>query len=163
MKFPKSARLHHRSLQEQLFRKGSHLNQYPLRMVWRSLSEEELRANFRNSPPDLIGRIQILVSVPKKMRRRAVDRVRMRRVIREAFRLGRGPLIDSLERITAVRTLSIALIYRKEENMDYTEIRLVLDKLIEKLIKKLEAKYIPTETADELSLETGSEAAEIAD
>lgn len=66
MKLPKSARLHHRSLQEQLFARGSNINEYPIRMIWRALTAEELTANFRDRVPDLIGPLQVLVSVPKK-------------------------------------------------------------------------------------------------
>lgn len=140
MKLPKSARLHHRSLQERLFSEGKKLNEYPLRMVWNALTHEQLDSNFRNHVPDLIGPIQVLVSVPKKKRRKAVDRVLMRRRMREAFRLNRLPLLKAIEALPYVRTLSIGLVYMKDENVPYSEIEEKLRKLIVKLEEKLKAE-----------------------
>lgn len=137
MKLPKSARLHHRSLQEKLFLEGNKLHEYPLKLIWRALSEEDLARNFRASVPDLIGPLQVLVSVPKKKRRKAVDRVLMRRRIREAFRRGRGPLLDVIADLPEVRTVSVGLVYMKESNVKYAEISGKLEKLLEKLGNKL--------------------------
>lgn len=137
MKLPKSARLHHRSLQEKLFLEGNKLHEYPLKLIWRALSEEDLERNFRASVPNLIGPLQVLVSVPKKKRRRAVDRVLMRRRIREAFRRGRGPLLDVIAALPEVRTVSVGLVYMKESNVKYAEISGKLEKLLEKLGNKL--------------------------
>ena len=139
MKLPKSARLHHRSLQERLFNEGSKLHEFPLKMMWNVLSAEELEKNFRNRVPDLIGPVQVLVSVPKKKRRKAVDRVLMRRRIREAFRLNRQLILDFLGDKPEIRTLSIALIYMKEANAPYSVVEERLRRLIEKLKEKIEA------------------------
>ncbi len=46
---------------------------------------------MQDAPAD-VGALQMLVTVPKKKRRRAVDRVLMRRRIREAYRINRRPL-----------------------------------------------------------------------
>ncbi len=54
---------------------------YPVRMVWR------VSPGRRSDAP-----VQFLVSVPKKRLRHAVDRVLMRRRIREAYRLQRSGL-----------------------------------------------------------------------
>lgn len=149
LKLPKSARLHHRSLQEKLFAEGSKLHEFPLKLIWHSLTAEELRKNFRDKVPDLIGPIQVLVSVPKKKRRKAVDRVLMRRRIREAFRRNRLPLLQSLQETPLVRTLSIGVIYMKEANVEYSEIEAKLQKLLSRLSEKLKAKY--SEEEEEIS------------
>lgn len=152
LKLPKSGRLHHRSLQERLFAEGSKLHEFPLKMMWNSLTADELKANFRDRVPDLIGPVQVLVSVPKKKRRKAVDRVLMRRRIREAFRLNRRRLLLSLEELPQVRTLSIGLVYMKESNVGYSEIELKLVKLLDRLSLKLKEKYgirTDEETSDE--------------
>lgn len=150
MKLPKSARIHHRSLQEKLFAEGTKIHEFPLRLVWRSLTAEELKANFRDRVPDLIGPVQVLVSVPKKKRRKAVDRVLMRRRMREAFRLGRGPLLEALKELPQVRTVSVGLVYMKEGNSSYAKVREKLDILIGKLAVKVKEKYEETavEAAD---------------
>ncbi len=55
---------------------------YPLRAVW--------RVSERNG-----ASIQFLISIPKKRLRHAVDRVTMRRRVREAYRLNRNALTPS--------------------------------------------------------------------
>ena len=153
MKFPKSARIHHRSLQERLFNEGAKLHEYPLKMMWNSLTLEELESNFRSRIPDLIGPVQVIVSVPKKKRRRAVDRVLMRRRIREAFRLNRLGLIENLKEFPQIRTLSIGLVYMKEANVPFSEIKEKLEKLLLKLPERIKEKYkenaLETETTEQ--------------
>ena len=158
MKFPKSARIHHRSLQERLFSEGSKIHEFPLKLIWNSLTSEQLDANFRNRVPDLIGPVQVLVSVPKKKRRMAVDRVLMRRRIREAFRINRGPLLETLREVPEVRTLSVGLVYMKEANVEYHEIEEKIVRLMHRLSGRLKEKYntpndeevvdTPADTAD---------------
>ena len=137
LKLPKSGRLHHRSLQEKLFTEGSRLSEYPLRMIWRSLTHEQLKANFRDRVPDLIGPVQVLVSVPKKRRRKAVDRVLMRRRIREAFRLNRGPILKAVKVIPDIRTVSVGVVYMKDANVGYAEIEEKMQRLIARLIERI--------------------------
>lgn len=141
MKLPKSARLHHRSLQERLFGEGSGFQEFPLKLRWHALTAEELAANFRNRVPDLIGPVQVLVSVPKKFRRKAVDRVLMRRRIREAFRLNRAPLLATLQEIKGIRTLSLGFIYVHKENVSYAEIETRMQKILSKLGERLKEKF----------------------
>lgn len=145
MKLPKSARLHHRSLQERLFSEGSKIYEFPLRMYWNDLTPEELKANFRDRIPDLIGPVQALVSVPKKKRRRAVDRVLMRRRIREAYRLERPSFLEALGKIMGIRTVSIGFIYMKEANAPFAEIEEKMQRLLAKLAIRLKEKYCDTE------------------
>ena len=148
MKFPKSARLHHRSLQERLFNEGSKLHEFPLKLMWNSLTAEELASNFRSRVPDLIGPVQVLVSVPKKKRRKAVDRVLMRRRIREAFRLNRAALLAEVAALPQVRTVSVGIIFMKEVNVKYAEIEEKLSRLLVRLGERLKEKYSDEENAD---------------
>ncbi len=87
MTLRKSAKLRHRTLVQNLFQKGKSVYSGPLRVTFRPLSQEELEGSFRVCVPDLMGPVQFMITVPKKKRRHAVDRVLMRRRIREAFRL----------------------------------------------------------------------------
>jgi ribonuclease P protein component len=72
--FPKEERLHSKKLIAELFSKGSSFNLYPLRFVL--LKQTEPSA----TPP------QVLVSVSKKYFKKAVDRNRLKRQLREAYR-----------------------------------------------------------------------------
>lgn len=135
--FPKSERLRHHSLVEKLFAEGQSLYEYPLRLVWRVMDAESLTSNFRDHVPDGIAPLQVMVTVPKKRRRHAVDRVRMRRLIREAWRLSRRPLRSYIETETGLRTVSVAIIYMANENLPYDKIASRLAKLQQHLLAKL--------------------------
>lgn len=133
----KSGRLRHRSLVGVLFSEGKTLYDYPLRLSWRALTEQELKESFKLDVPARIGRVQVLVTVPKKKRRRAVDRVLMRRRIREAYRLSRHELDAALEARSDVRTLSLAFIYLHNDNADYAAVEAKMRALLGRLSRKL--------------------------
>lgn len=132
----KSERLHHRSLVEALFRSGGSLYDYPLRLVWRAVDADTLAAGFRDTTPPGIAALQMMVTIPKKKRRHAIDRVLMRRRIREAYRRMRLPLRRYVSESDTIRTLSIAIIYQASENLSQVEIDLRIGKLLEKLLRK---------------------------
>ncbi|MDE6101145.1 MAG: ribonuclease P protein component [Paramuribaculum sp.] len=67
---------------EQLFASGGKCHgrmAYPWRAVWRFRQSDDRRGSIP----------QFVITVPKRRLRHAVDRVRMRRVMREAYRLNR--------------------------------------------------------------------------
>jgi len=136
----KGEKLRHRSLVDSLFSEGHSLYEYPLRLTWRALSEKELEATFRDHVPEKIDSLQMLVTVPKKKRRHAVDRVLMRRRIREAYRLNRIGLKMAVEDNPEIRTLSMALIYLHDKNLSYSTI----EQKIRLLFKKLTIKSSTT-------------------
>lgn len=131
--YPKQWRLHHRSLVEGLFRKGKSFYEFPFRVTWRILSPKDIEDNFRNNPPAGIGVLQMMVTVPKKKRKRAVDRVLMRRRIREAYRLNSLQLRDDLLALKDFGTMSLSLVYIHDQNLPYATI----DDKIRAVLKKL--------------------------
>ncbi len=135
----KAEKLRHKSLVDGLFRRGLSLYEYPLRLQVRALGSGELADSFRNGIPEGIAPLQMLVTVPKKKRRHAVDRVLMRRRIREAYRLGRQPLYDLLESNPDIRTLSLAFIYMSDKNLPYSTI----ERKMQLLLKKVAEKFTP--------------------
>ena len=81
--FPKEEHLCRKKLIEQLFSKqGFSFGIYPLRLTW-------LPAPARTSAPP-----QVLISVSKRTFKRAVDRNRLKRLIREAYRLHKHRLLE---------------------------------------------------------------------
>ncbi len=131
--FPKSARLHHRTLVNTLFSKGRSVYVYPLRATWRVLSQEELQASFRDVVPMGIGPVQLMVTIPKKKRRHAVDRVRMRRLVKETFRLRRSELTELIDSNPGWRTLSLAFVYISDKNEEFATINKKMGVLFKKL------------------------------
>ena len=81
--FPKEEHLCRKKLIEELFSKqGSSFGVYPLRIVW-------IPAPAPTTAPP-----QVLISVSKRTFKRAVDRNRLKRLIREAYRLNKYRLTE---------------------------------------------------------------------
>ncbi|MDE6717497.1 MAG: ribonuclease P protein component [Muribaculaceae bacterium] len=134
----KGEKLRHKSLVGGLFSGGKSIYDFPVRLVWRTLTNEELDANFRAGMPERLGKMQMLITIPKKKRRRAVDRVLLRRRLREAYRLNRLPLSRVIEKREDIATLSMAFIFLGEENTSYTELEKKMVGLLSRLEKKIE-------------------------
>ena len=71
--FPKSERLRLQALVDPLFREGKSLFEYPMRLVYRPLSAEELERSFRICVPDGIAPLQVMFTVPKNPRQRSTE------------------------------------------------------------------------------------------
>jgi ribonuclease P protein component len=81
--FPKEEHLCRKKLIEELFGKqSSSFGVYPLRIVW-------IKSEAPTTAPP-----QVLISVSKRTFKRAVDRNRIKRLIREAYRLNKYRLIE---------------------------------------------------------------------
>ena len=133
----KSSKLRHRTLVQDLFKKGKSVYSGPLRVTFRALTDEELKVSFREAVPDLMGPVQLMITVPKKKRRHAVDRVLMRRRIREAFRLQWHTLKERIQTDPAIRTLSLAIVYMEAENAEMDIISAAVGSDLSKVRKKL--------------------------
>lgn len=136
----KGEKLRHSRLVDGLFKSGDSIYEFPLRLSWRFLSDSELVGSFRNEVPQKVDKLQMLITVPKKKRRHAVDRVLMRRRIRESYRLNRGPLKQAVEQIPGAGTLSLAFIYLSDKNLPYSMIEGRMKRLLAKVEKRLLAK-----------------------
>lgn len=101
-----------------LFKNGDSLFSFPFKLVYKWLEE----GSDKNS-------VQLLVSVPKKKFKNAVDRNLLRRRIKEAFRKNKTE-ID----ITNVnKPLAIAIIYTHHEIRDFNDLQKRLTLILRKL------------------------------
>lgn len=106
--FTKAERLTGKTNIERLFAEGKTINEYPLRVIYR-VPEEDLPFPLR-----------LLIAVPKRKFRNATDRNRIRRRIREAYRLNRG-LMEPEE--AGLPGLHVAIIYNADKaDLPYGEI-----------------------------------------
>lgn len=137
LRLRKGEKLRHKLLIDRLFSKGSNLYEYPLRLTWNAVSTEDSESGFKHGFPSGVAPLQFFVSIPKKKRRHAVDRVLMRRRVREAYRLNRISLKELIDSKPELRTVSLAFIYLSSNNKDYQTIEKKMCLLLEKLSERL--------------------------
>jgi len=119
--FKKSERLKSRKTISRLFnREGNSFAKYPLRLVFMEIEESEVP-------------IQFTVSVSKKKFKRAVDRNRVKRQIREAYRLNKAPLFEKLEK--SEKKYAWMVIFTGSELPDYQRVEKGMKKLIGKFLQ----------------------------
>lgn len=126
----KNEKLCSRTAIDRLFESGSSIMAYPLRAVY-------VVADRPATSP-----AQFLITIPKKKVRKAVDRVLMRRRIREAYRLNRALLRPALE--ANGTTVDIAFIYLSPELKHYEGIEKRMRKILTAIAEKIEKKDTPT-------------------
>lgn len=91
---------------------------YPLRAVW------------AHNPGRVRGAsVQFLITIPKKRLRHAVDRVLMRRRVREAYRLARPEMVPEQTDIP----VDIAFIYISDKREDYIRVERAVRKLLSRI------------------------------
>ena len=108
-------------------------------MVYRVVDEQEMRSMFKVEMPQDIDKVQFMITVPKKKQRHAVDRVLVRRRIKEAYRLKRLPLRDAVRKV-GDKYLMLAFIYQSDKILDYAGI----EQRMQKLLTKLQSQLFPT-------------------
>lgn len=119
----KPERLSRKKIIEKLFAGGSRsFSIFPLRVVWLPVEELDVQAS-------------LLVSVSKRRFKRAVKRNRVKRQIREAYRLNKQPLLEALAEKDL--RLALAFIYLSDELVDSTVIaekmKIALVRIVEKV------------------------------
>ena len=118
-KFTKAERISFQKEIDLLFDEGTSFSVYPLRVIYVE------KKPFSNVPA------AILVSVPKKRFKRAVKRNRVKRLIRETYRLNKNVLLESLH--LSEKGLLIAFVYVSSEICNFS----TLDGCMKKIITKL--------------------------
>ncbi len=122
--FPKNEKLCGQLRIKQLYAEGKRFVVWPLRITYL---------------PSVDGTTEVLIWAPKSLFKHAVDRNRLRRRMREAYRLQKHLLGD--------RHYQIAVNYMDRRQQDYA----VIEKAMRKALKKLAATE-PTAPQDNLGI-----------
>lgn len=109
---------------ETLFQTGEAFSVFPLRVVYSLMPI----ADTEPSP------VRTGFSIPKKRIKKAVGRNRIRRLLREAWRLQKHPLYQN---IPSGQQLHCFLIFTGNEKLTFEEAKTAVKKLNDKLIQKL--------------------------
>lgn len=118
----KQERLKSRKTIARLFKEGKSFVAYPLRVIWLVTEGEKVGEGEREFTA------QLAISVPKRAFKTAVARNRLKRQIREAYRLHKQELYEKL----AGRPAALMLVYIAKEALLFAEIEAGVKKMIRK-------------------------------
>lgn len=136
---PKRERLYLRESIGELFAKGRSFTAFPYRVVYLIKQEGEVE-NLPSAQKQ--ARCAMMAVAPKKRFKHAVDRNRVKRLTREAYRLQKLPLCALLEE-KGLR-LEVSFLYIDNKFLTFEETKSTIGKVLYKLTKAVatEAKNI---------------------
>jgi len=125
--FPKNERLSLQKDIDRLFEYGRTFVSYPLRIIYLPQATPE-------------AGVSVLISVPKKRIRHAVTRNRIKRLIRESYRLNKSETIAHYK--IKEQQLHIAFLYQSNAIMMYTEIEKAVIKALKVIRRKEDSQTL---------------------
>ncbi|MFZ4706062.1 MAG: ribonuclease P protein component [Bacteroidales bacterium] len=123
--FKKKERLCHFNSIDKLFAEGHSFFIFPLKIVWMDFETGS------DSPA------QLLISVPKRNFKHAVDRNLIKRQIREAYRHQKSILYDYLE--TKGRKCALAIVFTGKNKVPYAQLEGIINLSLQRLTREYEA------------------------
>ena len=130
--FPKAEHLCGEKRIARLYTQGEAFMAFPFRVVFRIEQKKDLAT------------ASVMVSVPKKRFKRAVKRNRLKRLLREAYRLNKHALIDLLDEKKL--QVHVAFNYVSDEELDFVTVEKKMKIALQKLMDKI--KTAPVLSAD---------------
>lgn len=121
----KVERLKRRKVIEKLFSEGRAVTSFPIRV------------QYKMDDPLLTVSLQAGFSVSSRNFKKAVDRNRIKRLMREAYRLQKAPLEQALQ--TKQQKLALFLIYTGKELPKYALVQEKIEVVLKKLLQTIQA------------------------
>jgi ribonuclease P protein component len=118
--FTKAERLSGKTSIDEVYKKGRTILLYPFKISLLDASKSEVP-------------VKIIISVPKRSFKRAVDRNKIKRLIREAYRKNKTILYEGLN----TRQLFLMIIYTSKTIESYQEIEGSIIILLQKICKSI--------------------------
>ncbi len=140
--FKKNERLGNHRLQSLLFEQGKAFFQYPFRVQYLFLTKKRNEDHLsieKQHPPGAVFYFpaKCLVSVSKRHLKKAVQRNKVKRLVREAYRKNKNTFYTFLERERYKGV--VAFVYTADRILSYNEIEEAVNKSVKKLEAMLEA------------------------
>lgn len=121
-RFPKEEKLKSKKCLELLFSEGNSVSKFPLKLVYIAT----------NLPKEVL--IQAGVSVPKRNFKKAVTRNRIKRLMREAYRLHKNDVFNTIS-----TSYAFMFLYIGKQQPTFEEIEKTMIRLLQKFVEKIEA------------------------
>ncbi|MGS2762525.1 ribonuclease P protein component [Sinomicrobium sp. M5D2P9] len=118
-RFPKEEKLKSKKRIEKLFSEGKSVSRFPLRLVY-----------ARTELPETV-KIQTAVSVSKRNFKKAVDRNRIKRLLREAYRLNKHQVKEGIE-----NSYAFMILYLGREMPEYGKTDRKMKELLRLFLEK---------------------------
>ncbi len=119
--FGKSERIAGKIRIESIFKEGKAFLVYPFRVIY----------CVRSIDYDGDSKPALLISIPKKRLKRAVKRNRMKRLAKEAYRLNKTDVTNSLN-------IDVSLIYVADTILPFSVISKSIKRIMEELVRRCE-------------------------
>lgn len=142
--FCKSERLCGKERVKRLYSEGKRMTVFPLRVTYKLVPFcQPTNSNSDKSAPILP---QVLLWAPKSLFRHATDRNRLRRQLREAYRLSAQPLRQAC----AGKTLcaQIAINYMSKEKLPFVQILSSMTAVIQRIAQQIQKSEIINQNSD---------------
>lgn len=118
--YSKKEKLKSKKLIDQMFAEGQSVSAFPLRMVYKSAAFED----------QIIAKTG--VSVSKRNFKTAVDRNRIKRLLRESYRLNKANYFNNL-----TTQYALMILYIGKDKPTFTEVDTKMNQLFEKFLNKV--------------------------
>lgn len=127
--FKKGEKLCYEKSIDRLFKDGKSFVAYPLRVVFLAMQADDKQQDL----------CKLLISVPKRKFKRANKRNRIKRLVRESYRLNKASLLDVLKENNMA--MDVAVIYLKDVLPTYEE----MEKGMLKMLATLKDESVKSE------------------
>lgn len=121
--FTKEERICNETEITRLFEKGESFISYPIRVVWIENNEETTKI------------VKVLISVSKKKLRHAVDRNRVKRLVREAYRLNKTAFRNAIAETG--KSLSLCFIWLPSDTIDFKKVKRKMTEALVRISQKI--------------------------